>query len=95
MQEASPHNQARSRLLKLYSSYRLFLSALLLWLGQLDSSPIYFGHSDSGLFSTIAAAYLIASLLNVPLFQGLFSCLDKSRRRTAGQKKVDELRGRI
>ena len=43
MQEASPHNQARSRLLKLYSSYRLFLSALLLWLGQLDSSPIYLG----------------------------------------------------
>jgi two-component system sensor histidine kinase PilS (NtrC family) len=69
MKEASPHNQARSRLLKLYSSYRLFLSALLLWLGQLDSSPIYFGHSDSGLFSTTAAAYLIASLLNVPLFQ--------------------------
>jgi len=69
MQEASRRNHAASRLLKFYSSYRLFLSALLLWLGHLDSSPIYFDDSDSGLFSTTAAAYLIASLLNLPLFQ--------------------------
>ena len=69
MQEAPPHNQAQSRLLKLYCSYRLFLSALLLWLGHLDSSPIYYDHSDSGLFSTTAAAYFTASLLNIPLFQ--------------------------
>ena len=69
MQEASRRNRAPSRLLKLYSSYRLFLSALLLWLGHLDSSAIYFDDSDSGLFSTTAAAYLIASLLNLPLFQ--------------------------
>ncbi|ETN91726.1 Sporulation kinase E [Gammaproteobacteria bacterium MOLA455] len=69
MQEASRRNHAPPRLLKLYSSYRLFLSALLLWLGHLDSSPIFFDDSDSGLFSTAAAAYLIASLLNLPLFQ--------------------------
>jgi len=69
MQEASRRNHAASRLLKFYSSYRLFLSALLLWLGHLDSSPIYFDDSDSDLFSTTAAAYLIASLLNLPLFQ--------------------------
>ena len=69
MQEASRGNNTPSRLLKFYSSYRLFLSALLLWLGHLDSSPIYFDDSDSGLFSTTAAAYLIASLLNLPLFQ--------------------------
>ena len=49
---------APSRLLKFYSSYRLFLSALLLWLGHLDSSPIYFDDSNSGLFSITAAVYL-------------------------------------
>ncbi len=69
MQEASPQDRAASRLLKFYSSYRLFLSALLLWLGLLDSSPIYLADSDSGLFSITAAVYLAASLINLPLFQ--------------------------
>ena len=69
MQEASQHNYAQSRLLTFYSGYRVILSGLLLWLGHLDSSPIFFENSDSNLFSTTAAAYLIASLLNLPLFQ--------------------------
>lgn len=51
MQEASQQDRTPSRLLKFYSGYRLLLSAVLLWLGQLDSSQIYFGHSDSSLFS--------------------------------------------
>jgi two-component system sensor histidine kinase PilS (NtrC family) len=69
MQEAQQDNLALSRLLKLYSSYRLFLAALLLWLGYLESSPVYFDGSDSGLFSLTAAAYLVASLINLTLFQ--------------------------
>ena len=69
MQEASQHNHVPSRLLKFYSSYRLFLSVLLLWLGHLDSSPIYFDGSNSGLFSITAAVYLAASLIILPLFQ--------------------------
>ncbi|MDG1494482.1 MAG: histidine kinase dimerization/phospho-acceptor domain-containing protein, partial [Porticoccaceae bacterium] len=68
MQEASQQDRTPSRLLKFYSGYRLLLSAVLLWLGQLDSSQIYFGHSDSSLFSITAAAYLVASLINLPLF---------------------------
>ena len=69
MQQTSPQDRAASGLLKFYSSYRLFLSALLLWLGLLDSSPIYLADSDSGLFSITAAVYLAASLINLPLFQ--------------------------
>ena len=56
MQEASQYNYAQSRLLTFYSGYRVILSALLLWLGLLDSSPIFFENSDSNLFSTTAAA---------------------------------------
>jgi two-component system sensor histidine kinase PilS (NtrC family) len=69
MQEASQQDRAPTRLLKFYSSYRLFLSALLLWLGLLDSSPIYLADSDSGLFAITAEVYLAASLINLPLFQ--------------------------
>jgi len=57
MQEASQQDRTPSRLLKFYSGYRLLLSAVLLWLGQLDSSQIYFGHSDSSLFSITAAGW--------------------------------------
>jgi hypothetical protein len=46
MQEASQQDRTPSRLLKFYSGYRLLLPAVLLWLGQLDSSQIYFGHCD-------------------------------------------------
>jgi len=67
MQEAQQGSLAPSRLLKFYSGYRLCLAALLLWLGQLDSSPIYFADSNSGLFSVTAAVYLLASLINLPL----------------------------
>jgi hypothetical protein len=67
MQEASQQDRTPSRLLKFYSGYRLLLPAVLLWLGQLDSSQIYFGHCDSSLFSITAAAYLVASLINLPL----------------------------
>jgi len=56
MQEASQYNYAQSRLLTFYSGYRVILSALLLWLGHLDSSPIFFENSDSNLLSTTAAA---------------------------------------
>ena len=68
MQEASQQDRTSSRLLKFYSGYRLLLSAMLLWRGQLDSSPIYFGHRDSSLFSIAAAGYLVVSLISLPLF---------------------------
>ena len=69
MQEAQQDSLAPSRLLKFYSGYRLFLAALLLWLGYSNHSPIYFGDSDSGLFSITAAVYFTASLISLPLFQ--------------------------
>ena len=68
MQKASQRDRAATRLLKFYSSYRLFLAALLLGLGLLDSSPIYLANSNGSLFSITAAAYLAASLINLPLF---------------------------
>ena len=69
MQEAQQDSLAPFRLLKFYSGYRLFLAALLLWLGYSSSSPIYFGDSESSLFSITAAAYFAASLISLPLFQ--------------------------
>ena len=67
MQEARQDSLVPSRLLKFYSGYRLFLAALLLWLGYSNHSPIYFGDSDSGLFSITAAVYFTASLISLAL----------------------------
>ena len=47
MQEATQQDHSIStKLLKFYSSYRVFLGALILWLGYLESAPAYFGSTD-------------------------------------------------
>jgi len=56
------------RLLRLYASYRLFLSSLLLWLVQFDFAPTYLGSDNPSLFSLTASAYIGINLISLPLF---------------------------
>jgi len=56
------------RLLRLYASYRLFLSCLLLWLVQFDFAPTYLGSDNPSLFSLTASAYIGINLISLPLF---------------------------
>jgi len=56
------------RLLRLYASYRLFLSSLLLWLVQFDFAPTYLGSDNPQLFALTASAYIGVNLISLPLF---------------------------
>ena len=56
------------RLLRLYASYRLFLSGLLLWLVQFDFAPTYLGSDNPQLFALTASAYIGVNLISLPLF---------------------------
>ena len=56
------------RLLKLYASYRLFLSAALLWLVQFDFAPTYLGSDNPSVFLLTASAYTGINLVSLPLF---------------------------
>jgi len=56
------------RLLRLYASYRLFLSSLLLWLVQFDFAPTYLGSDNPQLFALTATAYIGVNLISLPLF---------------------------
>lgn len=56
------------RLLKLYTSYRLFLSAVLLWLVQFDFAPTYLGSDNPSVFLLTASAYTGINLVSLPLF---------------------------
>lgn len=56
------------RLLRLYASYRLFLSSLLLWLVQFDFSPTYLGSENPQLFALTASTYIGVNLISLPLF---------------------------
>ena len=62
------HSSSSPRLLRLYASYRLFLSSLLLWLVQFDFAPAYLGSDNPSLFSITATAYIAATLISLPLF---------------------------
>jgi two-component system sensor histidine kinase PilS (NtrC family) len=69
MQLASLDDHSSSpRLLRLYASYRLFLSSLLLWLVQFDFAPTYLGSDNPSLFALTAAAYIGVNLVSLPLF---------------------------
>jgi len=69
MQEAQPiHDTASPRLLRVYSIYRLCLAALLLWLTRLDIAPAYLGGTNPQLFSVIVHAYMMATLISLPIF---------------------------
>ena len=69
MQLASLDDHSSSpRLLRLYASYRLFLSSLLLWLVQFDFAPTYLGSDNPSLFSLTASAYIGVNLVSLSLF---------------------------
>ena len=69
MQEAQHiHDTASPRLLRVYSIYRLCLAALLLWLTRLDIAPAYLGGTNPQLFSVIVHAYMMATLISLPIF---------------------------
>ena len=69
MQLANLDDHSNSpRLLRLYASYRLFLSSLLLWLVQFDFAPTYLGSDNPSLFSLTASAYIGVNLVSLPLF---------------------------
>ena len=69
MQEATHQDHSIStKLLKFYSGYRVFLGALILWLGYLESAPAYFGSTDSNLFSLTTIIYLAIAVISLPLF---------------------------
>ena len=69
MQEATQQDHSIStKLLKFYSGYRVFLGALILWLGYLESAPAYFGSTDSNLFSLTTIIYLAIAVISLPLF---------------------------